>query len=420
MADKVEFVSLFPSVNEEIVSEHENIYASNVISSEEMQIPENIYIYIDKTTGKQLSVVQSSMRMDEPHQGGSKSASHVASHVMSPARVISKQWQPPSAESVEVIADCSRVGTNALESEVATTKLMVQQQQVVLSSLVESINTLKSEFSRKTSDSTKVKVESNDDYESVSESEMSDYDSDVQIIDDSGDSKSNDKSRLSKVGRLENLFHVKEDFGLSIHDSLASTVNRGISNNFNLKDVMDRNEHLKTPSNCSFLTVPKLNEELLFEESIDGSFKQNDGVLQKTQGLLTKGMIPLVQMMDNMVKDDVRDADQLFDLATQSLQLLAYTHHDLTNVRRKFMKPAVAKKYKRLCTSNAPLTSQLLGDDLDKQLKDINDRKRIGVQMTGDRKRPRENGPNVRPVVSVPVRPVFDPFFGECENLLCP
>ena len=135
MADKVEFVSLFPSVNEEIVSEHENIYASNVISSEEMQIPENNYIYIDKTTGKQLSIIQSSMRMDEPHQGGSKSASHVASHVMPPARVISKQWPPLGAESVEVIADCSHTGTNALESEVASTKLMVQQQWKVLTRL---------------------------------------------------------------------------------------------------------------------------------------------------------------------------------------------------------------------------------------------------------------------------------------------
>ena len=72
----------------------------------------------------------------------------------------------------------------------------------------------------------------------------------------------------------------------------------------------------------------------------------------------------------------------MFDLATDSLQLLAYTHRDISNIRRKFLKPAVTQKYKRLCSSKIPLTANLLGDDLDKQLKAINDQKKIGVKVT--------------------------------------
>ena len=58
-------------------------------------------------------------------------------------------------------------------------------------------------------------------------------------------------------------------------------------------------------------------------------------------------------------------------------------------MRWKFLKPAVAQKYKRLCSAHVPLSSYLLGDDLDKQLKSINEWKGIGVQMTHEQSRKR-------------------------------
>ena len=103
-------------------------------------------------------------------------------------------------------------------------------------------------------------------------------------------------------------------------------------------------------------------------------------MLQKTQKLLTKGIIPLIQLMNKALKEE--EHSEMFDLATDSLQLLAYTHRDISNIRRKFLKPAVTQKYKRLCSSKIPLTANLLGDDLDKQLKAINDQKKIGVKVT--------------------------------------
>lgn len=114
--------------------------------------------------------------------------------------------------------------------------------------------------------------------------------------------------------------------------------------------------------------MPKLNEELFFDDSIASRFKKNDSVLQKTQLLLTKGMTPLVQLMDKLLESEDENSE-IFDLATDSLQLLAYNHRDISNVCRKFLKPEVAKKYKRLCSANIPLTAYLLGDDLDKKVK---------------------------------------------------
>ena len=71
--------------------------------------------------------------------------------------------------------------------------------------------------------------------------------------------------------------------------------------------------------------------------------------------------------MDKLLEKE-NENSEIFYLAADSLQLLAYTHRDISDVRRKFLKLAVAKKYKRSCSANVPLTAYFLGDDLDKQL----------------------------------------------------
>ena len=199
-----------------------------------------------------------------------------------------------------------------------------------------------------------------------------------------------DVAASDRLTKLDNLFSEKLDRGPPSNHNLAKSLNRGIGNDFSMGSVLDFAEFYKRPDNCDFLCVQKLNEELFFEESINSKFKKNDGVLQKTQLLLTKGMITLFQLKDKLLKKiDTNHESEIFDLATDSLQLLAYTHKDISNVRWKFLKPAVAQKYKRLCSAHVPLSSYLLGDDLDKQLKSINEWKGIGVQMTHEQSRKR-------------------------------
>ena len=45
---------------------------------------------------------------------------------------------------------------------------------------------------------------------------------------------------------------------------------------------------------------------------------------------------------------------EIFYLDTDVLTLLAYTYRDISNVSRKLLKPAVSKKYKRLCSAKIP------------------------------------------------------------------
>ena len=138
----------------------------------------------------------------------------------------------------------------------------------------------------------------------------------------------------SKLSKLKSLFNDNVDQGPQVNENLAATVNKGISSNFNIKTALEFGDTFKPPENCEFLRVPILNEELFFEESIATQYKKNDNMLQKTQKLLTKGIIPLIQLTDKALKEE--EHSEMFDLATDSLQLLAYTQRDISNIRRKF------------------------------------------------------------------------------------
>ena len=69
-------------------------------------------------------------------------------------------------------------------------------------------------------------------------------------------------------------------------------------------------------------------------------------------------MIPLVQMMDNMLKG--KEAENL-KLTKDASWLTADAHSDMSNLRR-CLKTAVAEKYWPLCNDSTDLIGNLLGD----------------------------------------------------------
>lgn len=404
------------NMDEEIVQDMSTVGAMTNVTTEIVHIPANKFVYLISNSGNELSFVsgKSGVTSSSGIQGPSQlSGAHCSgSHVVNQSHMAAQRdqmrlpsWRDAASEQG------NQLHRSTLEMEVAATKQMLSQQQVALTSLAETMKSIQSEIRDKNDSAStsgvnkrvaKTKVDRLQDiYEEVSSDSDFSCDSDEEGSEDEQHEqpptkvsklRGSENESTSKLSKLDCLFSAQEDQGPKVHESLAKSINRGISNNFSLKAGLELGEKFKSPENCEFLSVPKLNEELFFEESINTKYKKNDGVLQKTQLLLTKGMVPLVLLMDKLLLKTDSEDRELFDLATDSLQLLAYTHRDMSNVRRKFLKPAVASKYKRLCASHIPLSSQLFGDDLDKQLKSINERKRIGVQMTNDFTRKRTHG----------------------------
>lgn len=208
---------------------------------------------------------------------------------------------------------------STLEMEVAETKQMLSQQQLALSSLTEMLKSIQTEIGKKNDASSDVVDAANrarptsgddvnkaktkvkpierristffaEDTDSESDESDEDCEDDEEIVEppskqakfdaaEAGNGSNNTQSRLSK---LDNLFKDKSEQGPKVNENLAKTVNRGISYNFSIKSALEFGDNYKTPENCEFLRVPKLNEELFFEESIATRYKKNDGMLQKT------------------------------------------------------------------------------------------------------------------------------------------
>ena len=108
------------------------------------------------------------------------------------------------------------------------------------------------------------------------------------------------------------------------------------------------------------------------------SLKDNDRKFQTTQSHLTAGLVPLVNLMDHLLKTN---QPKEFEMAKDAFQLLAYAHRDITNSRRHHIRPGINENYKQLCNDNTPLTCNLLGDDLESQLKSVDTMRKLSTDI---------------------------------------
>ena len=155
-----------------------------------------------------------------------------------------------------------------------------------------------------------------------------------------------------------------EAVGKNVHENLSKVVNTGI------RTMIDRNiakelcAKYQRPENCPALVVPKINKELWNATSLAKGSKEEVKMYQTTKRYINQGLIPLVQLTENLIED----SDTNFKLARDALQLLAYAHRDMSNLQKQRLKSVVSDKYKPLCKDSTPLTENLLGDDLEKQI----------------------------------------------------
>ena len=79
---------------------------------------------------------------------------------------------------------------------------------------------------------------------------------------------------------------------------------------------------------------------------------------------------------DNLLKAREKDAqktnlDEMVGFHTDALALLGYTQYKLSLKRREAIRPSLKKEYAALCSQNVPVTSLLFGNDLQRQLNNI-------------------------------------------------
>ncbi|VDH89895.1 Hypothetical predicted protein [Mytilus galloprovincialis] len=175
---------------------------------------------------------------------------------------------------------------------------------------------------------------------------------------------------MEKMKKVENILSKKPRLGSPVHDEIAKIVNQGAESavDHKNKEVQELVDKFVRPENCEFLEVPKVNKVLWSSKETSKRLKDNDRSLQRTQGYLVKGMIPVVQLMEKSLKSSSEESEET----------------DLSSQRRKLLTPALDKKYLALSHEDEKISpNYLFGDreNLEQRMKEIDDSTKLGNKM---------------------------------------
>ena len=95
-------------------------------------------------------------------------------------------------------------------------------------------------------------------------------------------------------------------------------------------------------------------------------------------------MCALTTMIDKCLDHipSLPNGNDLLQLATDALALVANANSELNQRRRELIQPDLHDEYKHLCSSSLAVTDQLFGDDLPKQVKELTEVNHVGKKLS--------------------------------------
>ena len=199
-------------------------------------------------------------------------------------------------------------------------------------------------------------------------------------FDPSGDLTSNiTQITLDSSDFLPSIFEETETFGPDVAAAFAQRVNNAVSKKLLETEFKELQDKYKSPKNCNFLCVSKVNLELWHD--LLRSTKSKDLGLKEIQKNLVKSAQPMIQLLDTVLKLQVDqtpvDSSQILPLIADAVTLLGHASYLTSLKRREFLKPDIAPAYQSVCSKSNPVTTNLFGDELPKHIKEIGEVNKI-------------------------------------------
>ncbi|XP_061182843.1 uncharacterized protein LOC133191151 [Saccostrea echinata] len=175
----------------------------------------------------------------------------------------------------------------------------------------------------------------------------------------------------------------------AINEKLAKGANDGLRSILDADKIKELSEKYNRPKNVPNIVTPKLNEEI--RAQLSRKMRSQDIRLQRTQTLLGKAIVPVLQQINLLVKSkqkgEMPSRKELSNLAMDGLKLMAVAYCDLSNRRRELIiQPERNEEFRTLCSNEHPVTDKLFGDDLGKRVEDIVKANKVGAKISGHQK----------------------------------
>ena len=208
-----------------------------------------------------------------------------------------------------------------------------------------------------------------------------------------------DKSPQPDSGTARLLNKVKQKYGVKegqqLDDNIVDVVKTALTQTLTEEEMTSLTEKYDTPKNCGILTQVKVNQ--LIWDKLDAPVRSSDLRLQKVQGFVVKSITAIARLMEKVLKheqagDDGSSAEEILDIATDALSLAGVANMEINNRRKEQIKHNLSDDYKGLCSSSAPVTTELFGDDVTKQVKDLAEASKVGRKLANKPKTTAQRG----------------------------
>ncbi|XP_020902180.1 uncharacterized protein LOC110240703 [Exaiptasia diaphana] len=137
-----------------------------------------------------------------------------------------------------------------------------------------------------------------------------------------------------------------------------------------MEDLLNK---YQKPKNCGNLISPKVNKAVWLQLKTDT--KNGDHAMQKAQKFLIHSTYALLEGCQK-ASDDLRTT-----LHVHALVLLLSGNRELNIRRRELLKPDLNARYAALCNPTTPITSELFGDDVSKEIDDLSKANKLGKKL---------------------------------------
>ena len=185
--------------------------------------------------------------------------------------------------------------------------------------------------------------------------------------------------------KLPSLFAETESFGPAVAEIIAQRINDACCKKAMDTKLKELYEKYKTPDNCKYLCVPKVNSELWHDLSKEA--KNKDLGLQEVQKGVVKATQPIIQLFDIALKarkdKSMIDSNSLLPMLADAVTFLGHASFLTSLKRREFLKPEIAKPYQSVCNKSNVITTFLFGDELPKHIKEIGEVNKISKRVSG-------------------------------------
>ncbi|KAK6173224.1 hypothetical protein SNE40_016714 [Patella caerulea] len=188
---------------------------------------------------------------------------------------------------------------------------------------------------------------------------------------------------------IQQLYADDSDCGPDINQKVADLINNLLCRKIPDSKLNKTGEEYKRPQNCMMMVTPRVNAEIWAE--VQPNHRSSDIKFQKIQDRLTKGLIPLTTLVNDLnimrkssnLQFDSEEMGKMIRKLCDSLAFLAAAHFEISMKRRENLKSSNLniKIMSRLCSVSNRVTQNLFGDDLPKSIKDISEVSRVGQNV---------------------------------------